>query len=598
MKIKKNIGLKIFLFAFLIRFAYLNCLAKTPLFLPFGLDPLFFHSWAKEISRGVFSNQPFIALPFYPYFLALLYKISHTNLYFVYFIQTLLSALSCSLIYFITKKIFNLKVAVIAGLISCLYGMLIFYSCILTGATLAIFLSLLIIFLTVRNKKLNFSTSLLVGLLLGASCLIRASNFLFFIFLVLYFFIKKMGARFLFVFSFAFFLFPVLVLLRNYSVSKELIFTAHSGINFYLANNLQAEGTFKGLLGRSSKDILENGCLIAEKKLRKSLTLAQVSDFWQREALSFIVKNPFSFFSLFFKKFFLFYRAKEIPDVENYSLSQKHLLPFLKLPFLSLRIILPLAIFGFFLTLFKKSNYRSETLTIRFFWLSQNLCLSLFWVNTRYRLLTVPIFIIFASFSLFWLKQKIAQRKYKLFLFCFGLILFLTFLVNIKKGENKSDIVIYHHNLGIAYSHQKEYDRAIKELDKALELQTNADTIFAKGVIYFKKEDFDKAKECFKNALEIHPAPKFYYSLGLLHQKEKRLFLAKEEYKKAVELNPHFLSAYYKLAQLYLEEGKLEMALIEVENILNQSPNSKEANELKKKIEDIKHPMQNGKLVK
>lgn len=575
----KNIGFKIFLFAFVIRFAYLNLLVQTPIFFPYGLDPAFFHSWAKEIIQGIYDNQPFVALPLYPYFLALLYKISNMNLYFVYFVQILLSSLNCSLIYLIAKRFFNPKVALVAGLISCFYGMFIFYSSILVGATLATFLSLTAIFVLVKKEKLDLFSSLSGALLLGLSCLVRSTNFLFFIFLAFYFLIKKTKAKFLIVFVGSFLIFPGLVLLRNYKVSKEITFTVHSGINFYLANNPQAEGSFKGLLGRSSKEILENGRLVAERKLGKSLTLGQASNFWQKQVVEFIEQNPLSFLSLFFKKFFLFYQAKEIPDVENYFLSRRYLLPFLKLPFLSLRLILPLAIFGFFLTLKRKKLF------LHLFWLSQNLSLCLFWVNTRYRLLSVPIFIIFASFSLIWLKEKIKQRKYKTVSLCLGVILLLAILVNLGKVESKGKIADFHYNLGIIYSKQKEYNKAIEELNRASVGQPNtAAVFFALGTVYFQKKDLVYAEEYFKKALKIYPDAKTYYNLGFVHQQEGKVSLAEQEYKKAIALNPYFLSAHYKLAQLYLDEGKLELALGEIEKVLQQSPQNEEVRELKRKI--------------
>jgi len=332
-------------------------------------------------------------------------------------------------------------------------------------------------------------------------------------------------------------------------------------------------------LGRSSKEILENGRLLAERRLGRPLTLGQVSHFWQKEAMEFIKRNPLSFLSLLFKKFFLFYQAGEIPDVENYSLSRRYLLPFLKLPFLSLRLILPLAIFGFFLTLKKKN------LLLHLFWLSQNLSLSLFWVNTRYRLLTVPIFIIFASFFLIWLTEKIRQRKYKIIFLSLALTLLLAVLVNLRKGEKRESLANFHYNLGIAYSREKEYNKAIEQLNRASVLQPNAAAIsFALGTVYFQKKDIASAEECFKKALKIYPDAKTYYNLGFIHEQEGRISLAEQEYKKAIALNPYFLSAHYKLAQLYLEQDKLELALEEIEKVLQQSPQNKEANELKRKI--------------
>jgi len=587
------VSFRVFVLAFLLRFAYLNFLLSTPFFQPYGLDSAFFHSLAKQIIEGVSSRYVFVSLPLYPYFLAFVYKLSNANIYFAYLVQIFLSSLSCSLIYLIGKRTFGGKVGVVSALISCFYGMFIFYSCILVGITLGIFLSLLAILLLLRKEKegeeeiLPFPNSFLrfscAGLILGLSSLVRAGIFLFFLLLIFYLLLKRVKKTLLLTFALFFLISPTIVLIRNYRISKEWLLTAHSGVNFYLANNPKAEGKFQGLLGRTCKEILENARLIAERKTGRSLTLEQASKFWQREAMRFIREHPSEFLFLFLKKFFIFYQAREIPDLISYFFLRKYSLSFLKLPFVSLRLVLPLAILGFLLTL------RRQNLILHLFWLSQNLSLSLFWVNTRYRLLTVPVFIIFASFSLLWLRERIKRRERRKTLVFLSALLIFALLVNLKKEENNNQKAIFHYNTALAYSQVKEYNKAIQELNEALLLENKpskfSSWIFeALGTVYYQKGEKSKAKEYFKKALKIYPQPDAHHNLGFIYQEEGKMFLAKQEYKRAINLNPHYPPAHYKLSQIYLEEGRVELALKEIEEVLKELPESREAKELWEKI--------------
>ena len=100
----------IFVLAFSLRLAYLSQVKTSPLFYPpsSGLDDSLYHHWAESIAHGDLLGQgAFNAMPFYPYFLGLIYKLFGSSILIAKIIQFILGSFSCLLIYFIAKRIFG-----------------------------------------------------------------------------------------------------------------------------------------------------------------------------------------------------------------------------------------------------------------------------------------------------------------------------------------------------------------------------------------------------------------------------------------------------------------------------------------------------------
>jgi len=95
-----NFLIFIFVFSFILRLIYLLEIKDNPHFYNLTLDPLYHDSWAKQVAGGDWiGNQVFFRAPFYPYFLAVLYKIFGHHLFLVRLIQHLIGSLSVVLIF-------------------------------------------------------------------------------------------------------------------------------------------------------------------------------------------------------------------------------------------------------------------------------------------------------------------------------------------------------------------------------------------------------------------------------------------------------------------------------------------------------------------
>lgn len=118
--------------------------------------------------------------PLYPIFLAICYWLFGGNTLAYFIPQIFLGSLTCLLIYFITKEIFDRKTAMLAGFAVALYPDLIFWTYMIRPETFYIFLLALSFLFLLRGTARNTSYLLYAGVLfLGFACLTRIVTLLF-----------------------------------------------------------------------------------------------------------------------------------------------------------------------------------------------------------------------------------------------------------------------------------------------------------------------------------------------------------------------------------------------------------------------------------
>lgn len=90
--------------------------------------------------------------------------------------------------------------------------------------------------------------------------------------------------------------------------------------------------------------------------------------------------------------------------------------------------------------------------------------------------------------------------------------------------------VLAYNNRGNAYDNLKEYDKAIEDYDKAIELDPKfAYTYNGRGITYYKKGNYDKAKKDFDYAIKLDPD--FSYAYGSLAEMYSYMDIKEEFYK-------------------------------------------------------------------
>src|SRR5688572_25224816 len=118
------------------------------------MDSLYHHEWALDlVSGGTRGTDAFFRGPLYPYFLALLYKISGNSIAFAVFVQHVIGSFTAGLIYLIARDLFSRRVALVAGLTTALYWVLVYMEGDLLLETTFIFLNTLAMYLLLRGMK-------------------------------------------------------------------------------------------------------------------------------------------------------------------------------------------------------------------------------------------------------------------------------------------------------------------------------------------------------------------------------------------------------------------------------------------------------------
>lgn len=106
-----------------------------------------------------------------------------------------------------------------------------------------------------------------------------------------------------------------------------------------------------------------------------------------------------------------------------------------------------------------------------------------------------------------------------------------------------------HSNLGISYINEGKYDKALKSLQRSVEIDPNFTDGYANaGILYGTIGDNETAIKYFQTALKIHPEyPKALINMGVALTKLQRYEEAIPYLEKAIEVQPYNTLARNKL---------------------------------------------------
>src|SRR5262245_15240375 len=122
-------ALLVFVVAYAVRLVYILEIRKAPYFdVPLIDGPNYFRM-AAAIASGSLTGgrEVFWQPPLYPYFLALLSVTVGDRMQTIYAVQAALGSLSCVLVYWIGRRLFGARPALIGALVAALYGPLIYF---------------------------------------------------------------------------------------------------------------------------------------------------------------------------------------------------------------------------------------------------------------------------------------------------------------------------------------------------------------------------------------------------------------------------------------------------------------------------------------
>ena len=384
---------------------------------PQFVDSYFYHRWAIEIISGNFwGSDVFFLRPLYPYLLAILYSIFGQHVLPVQLFQALLATVSCFLLYDTTRRIFGKHPAIFASLGFALTGILVFYTGTLLYVEVTVFLSLLFLWLTlVAGNRLWLWIA--AGVSFGLLVISRPELLLALPFLLIWLSKKSLvlgpsslvHRRRLVAMTIAAMTVIVSVPIRNFIVARDpVLFTAHSGINFYYGNNPTADGTWQPTAelqrgpGFSHEQLKRVSRTIEGRQVRWSVA----STHWLGKGLHFITRQPLAWFKLTGRKSLLFFSNYEVPNDYYPETARAASLP-LKLAFINFGLVLALGLLGMVLAWPKLG----QTLPAYLFVAAYLISALLFYVLSRLRAPVIPFLLMFAGFGLSEIVDSLKQRR-------------------------------------------------------------------------------------------------------------------------------------------------------------------------------------------
>ena len=386
---------------------------------PQMLDSWYYHRWATDIVSGNFwGKDVFFLRPFYQYLLALIYAIFGQHVLAVQLIQTAFATVSCFLLYNTTRRIFGNRPAIFAAFGFALTGILVFYTGALLYVEVTVLLSLLFLWLVlIAGRRLWLWV--LAGISFGLLVICRPEVLVAAPFLLVWLvhrsssnvpgpssLVTRRGLIAMTVVALAV---VAIVPVRNYIVARDpVLFTAHSGMNFYYGNNPSADGTWQPTRefekggGFSHERLLELSRTIDGKEVKPS----QASAYWTRQGLKFITGQPLAYLKLLGRKFMLFLSNYEVPNNYYPETARAASLP-LRLAFVNYGLVLAFGLLGMVWAWPKRGQAAPAYLFVAAYLVSALLS----YVLSRLRAPVIPFLLMFAGYGLSELVDAFRHRR-------------------------------------------------------------------------------------------------------------------------------------------------------------------------------------------
>lgn len=521
------------------------------------IDADFHNYWARVIAFGdgplwernedpKLDESPFFRPPGYPYFLALIYKLTDGGYWAPRVIQMVVGLLSAFLAFIIARRWFGPTLALVWTGTMAGYWAFIYFEGELHAPSLAIFL---LLFLTLVlghwQLKLTIKRGLFAGLILGLLCLVRP-NFLLLLPLIPLWALPLMrgvGQRRFFyavsglVLGMIITISPVTI--RNYRVTHEWVpISSNAGVNLFIGNNEKADGFSADWLQdlgpfRTCYDypnILRN----LSKKLEKPISHSDASSYFMGKAIAFIVANPGKTLALLFKKTLLFWGPIEVTHNKEIHFEREnsrllHLLPG------NFSIVLTLALLGLALVNYNLrknqtldadkageiSGQRSLCILMVLFIFVYFLSVVPFFSAARYRVPIIPFLLFFASYGVVSIIQLLLRKEWKQALPWIVSAVPVLILASWNVTGLKPKLEKWHYARGVAYSVSGRDLLAVSEYQDAV--RTNPDYLVARidlGTALIKVGQVEESIRHFLQALSISPGNAYaHFNLGFAFDK-------------------------------------------------------------------------------
>jgi tetratricopeptide (TPR) repeat protein len=139
-----------------------------------------------------------------------------------------------------------------------------------------------------------------------------------------------------------------------------------------------------------------------------------------------------------------------------------------------------------------------------------------------------------------------------------------------------------YNNRGVAYQNNRNFDEAIRDHNKALELDpTRSSFYFNRALAYHLKGELDRARSDYTATIQRDPNYAFaYHNRGFIRHAEGDFDQAIADYTQAIKINPNYAQGFTSRGIAYLRKGAASKALDDLKNSLrldDQQPSARTA---------------------
>jgi len=381
---------------------------------------------------------------------------------------------------------------------------------------------------------------------------------------------------------------PSAALVRNFRSEGVVVpITASGGFNFYLGNTQSAEGSLLDHL-RIQTDSSWNGQSSAEIELGRSLDSGEVSRYWFQRTLGEIGKSPEQWSVHYVSKVHRFLSGQDIPQIEFFTFERSRI-PLLRLLPVGLHLLMAGAVAGMILLW---PNRRVHGLLYGSLGLYV-LATAAFLVTTRYRIVAMPYFSIFAAtFAMEGIRAvRRRNRKRVIQIVALAIVSVVFTWPGWYSVDEARQVYAQHlHDgfrlartgyfdraaeayrrgqalwpedyesylcLGIALREQGRLDSSLRQLKAAVQRnQVDAEVPYHLGVTLHKSRRFEEAERALRKSLQMDPRRALTHAyLGVTLAAQGSMSAAKTELTRSLELDPTEPFTHNNLGALLGAEG-------------------------------------------